>query len=1174
MLMLMLFKTKATVYYVTPDNHHSVDRNIQSLQYYLMNSTNYFISHNQLNFLSGEHFLQSDFTLQNVKNFTITGNNSIITCKNIPVGMTFINVNNITLKDIKIIQCGKHHKVLFNASSDEYEDIRPIWNSTIYINNCSVTINNLSINVKAGMSGIIAVNIYMMRSKDSTMTDVCVYADCHSSLPVNGILFYYFDYANYTSKEFQKIKHKISIFNYAYGTNGSCHNSFALKVIMMQLNYPAETIIRKTHFINLQNSSILHYFGKSCGENFNTVVRFNECSIKYNKGTYINLFHIIIHSEGDLFGSIKGRKFCNQQTNIISLHYCLITKNSNIRSLLYAALKNTLAFNLYIDFKFTNFTFNHGVQFIRTRSELKALWQSSHYITMNKIVIASNTVSYKASLISSTNGVLKFSQDIIIKNNTCGNIIRLRLSVLKFKGYNEFTFNQARHILRSKEGSYYLLKGITTVNISHNFVYSVLDVDPAYDDNLNKVCYFQFISNGNEKADNKTIVNYKIIMTTNTYTAPEHYLINVSSMDCIWLKGTVFSTVESRRVLSEIVETKRITASKQNIGTINSSVCLCTNSHSINCSEHKLGSIFPGQTLKVQLTINLLKAHKDNSTTMIAKTKELPLHACTIVNVAEIVQEHSSSGCNQYNYTIWSDRPECELYLGTENTPEIFYVDLKVCPVGFSLQHSKKGCYCDPNLNTGSFFILSCSLDDATILRPGNSWISADITNNSYTYYVSSQCPFDYCLSHSSHHNLSNPDAQCQFHRSGVLCGRCQQGLSTVFGSSQCKQCTNYYLLIIIPIAVAGFILVLLIFIFNLTITDGTINIFIFYANIISINFSLFCTKRYYIDGCTLLSLINLDMGFEICFYNGMDGYAKMWLQLAFPFYLVSIAVALIIGSRYFATIQRLTAHRALQVLATLILLSYTKVLLTVCQVLFFFSPIIHLPSKHTKLVWSVDPSVLITTKELLALYTICAILFVIMLLFNILLLFPRTLSRFKLVNKFKPLLDAFLGPYKDNFSFWTGLQLLLRGIFFSTSALDHEVSLTCGIVVLGAVLCIQGVIHPFKSRFKNIQESLILFNLLTLYSILTIKHDSNKTAIYIMKSLINIVLLYFIIFIAHRCVMVTCGNGIIQKCKTMINSLKKAKVHTLPVPRINIQIPDVTYNYQEFQEPLIELES
>ena len=152
-----------------------------------------------------------------------------------------------------------------------------------------------------------------------------------------------------------------------------------------------------------------------------------------------------------------------------------------------------------------------------------------------------------------------------------------------------------------------------------------------------------------------------------------------------------------------------------------------------------------------------------------------------------------------------------------------------------------------------------------------------------------------------------------------------------------------------------------MLFTFNLTVTNGIINTLIFYVNIISISYSQFCYDSHSPD-CTILSLFNLDLGIETCFYDGMDGYTKMWLQLAFPSYLMIIAFTLIIGSRHSTKLQRLTANRVLKVLATLFLLSYTKVLLTMCQVLFFFSPITHLPSNHvhTTLVWSVDTGVVL----------------------------------------------------------------------------------------------------------------------------------------------------------------------------------------------------------------------
>ena len=156
-------------------------------------------------------------------------------------------------------------------------------------------------------------------------------------------------------------------------------------------------------------------------------------------------------------------------------------------------------------------------------------------------------------------------------------------------------------------------------------------------------------------------------------------------------------------------------------------------------------------------------------------------------------------------------------------------------------------------------------------------------------------------------------------------------------------------------IGIAGVLMVVALFVFNITIDSGSFNAYIFYSNIMSINYSSFCPNSNSFH--CILSLFNLDLGIETCFYNGMDDYSKIWLQLSFPFYLIIIAVALIISSRYSPKIQRLTAHRSLQVLATLFLLTYTKILLAVCQVLFAFPSIIYLPSERTSIVWSVDAS-------------------------------------------------------------------------------------------------------------------------------------------------------------------------------------------------------------------------
>ena len=210
--------------------------------------------------------------------------------------------------------------------------------------------------------------------------------------------------------------------------------------------------------------------------------------------------------------------------------------------------------------------------------------------------------------------------------------------------------------------------------------------------------------------------------------------------------------------------------------------------------------------------------------------------ACHLLNVFEIQQKHQRDQCEEHNYTVWSERSECELYLSTKEITETLYIKLTACPAGFVLSRQRGICFCDPLLDP---YVTSCNLNDETVLRSANSWLFAYMVNESYEYKVSQHCPYDYCLPHQSHLNLSMPDTQCQFHRTGLACGECPQGPSTTFGSCQRKHCSDYYLFIIIPIAIIGIVLVIMIFIFNLTVTSGTINTFIFYVNIISINYSL-----------------------------------------------------------------------------------------------------------------------------------------------------------------------------------------------------------------------------------------------------------------------------------------------------------------------------------------------
>ena len=500
----------------------------------------------------------------------------------------------------------------------------------------------------------------------------------------------------------------------------------------------------------------------------------------------------------------------------------------------------------------------------------------------------------------------------------------------------------------------------------------------------------------------------------------------------------------------------------------------------------------------------------------------------------------------------------------------VFYVRQLLCPLGFI---KKEGtCQCYPLFE--QFGIIDCNINKQAVLRPANGWIYASSHDN---YVISEQCPFHYCKDSIFYLNLSTPEVQCQFNRSGLLCGQCQHGLSTVLGSSHCQHCSNIYLLLIIPIAIAGFVLVLLLFLLNLTVTDGTICAFILYANVISVNSTIFFPSHSTSIVHAFISLANLDLGVKTCFYNGMDDYVKMWLQLVFPLYLMLIAILLIITSRYLSIIQKLTSHRALPVLATLFLLSYTKILRTVCDVLFLYSSITHLPSKHTTQVWSIDASVPLFGVKFVLLFVACFILFLILIPFNLILLFTRTLSRLKFVNKFKPLLDAYQGPYKIKFYDWTGLQLVMRTVLFGLSSLSRNINLSSSIIILSIVNVVHTCSKPFKSKVKNYQELLLIINLLVIYTFaLSSPNDINANVVNIM---ISLAVAQFSVIVMYNLLIYACSEVFRKKLLSLYHDVlarlttrshRNLQVHGQPFELYRCNIPDVTYNYHEYQEPLI----
>ena len=422
----------------------------------------------------------------------------------------------------------------------------------------------------------------------------------------------------------------------------------------------------------------------------------------------------------------------------------------------------------------------------------------------------------------------------------------------------------------------------------------------------------------------------------------------------------------------------------------------------------------------------------------------------------------------------------------SDNRPLVITLDIQSCPPGFELKNETGVCECNSQLMESDLNI-TCDVQSWMINRDGNNWISYNLKDQCTVTYV--ECPFDYCNELYVSFNISEPDPQCALNRSGILCGQCAGGLSLMLGSNKCGDCSNIYISLIIPFALAGIALVAFIIALNLTVSVGTINGLIFYANIVKINESVFFQNQFIPVLSQFISWINLDLGIQTCFFSGLDAYYKTWLQFIFPIWIWTIVVLIIVLSRWYKWVAYLAGDNAVPVLATLFLLSYTKVLRTVIQAwqIGYVSCSNETVSKSN--VWLVDGTIsYLGTKH--------SILFVFSLLVFIFIAVPYTLihlfipvlethlfryQRFtNLHMKVKPYFDAFCGPYKDEYRFWGGFLLLARLILaliipFRPTDVDTSSILGTVMVIIVFAWNLRGV---YQKRYLDILESWFLLNL------------------------------------------------------------------------------------------------
>ena len=445
------------------------------------------------------------------------------------------------------------------------------------------------------------------------------------------------------------------------------------------------------------------------------------------------------------------------------------------------------------------------------------------------------------------------------------------------------------------------------------------------------------------------------------------------------------------------------------------------------------------------------------------------------------------------------------------NTPVMLNITFLPCPPGFVLLENPLRCDCHPDFEN-----IRCTLKNGNGYVSWNStrWINAINTTAGNRIITTRRCPFGYCKNIKINIDIQrNPDTQCNFNRGGKLCGRCKDNYSLAIGSSHCIYCpNNNNLALLIFFAAIGPLLVFVISTLNLTVTRGTVNGLIFYANIVWAYQSMFFPSTEKHKALLVLkpfiAWLNLDFGIEACFYHGLDMFSKTWLQFIFPLY---TAALFFIGLKFSSKLSNLFGNRSVPTLATLLAISFTKLLRTIIaglqltQIKTYTSEI---KSSTVSIVWTLDGNYEYGKyPHIFLLLVVLACLIFLWIPYTLILFSMQWLRRIdhyhplKLIAKFKPVYDAYFAPFKDNHHYWFGVLLLAQGTLLLISSLLLSIYPTLSLLMLcliiALMLCYLNFMRVYKRNVTTLMESSFYINLVLLTAgMLHLKQENDKQEI------------------------------------------------------------------------------
>ena len=1197
----------------------------------------------------GVHFIGQDIVVWNKTNISfigdVQGTEDVvhITCSE-SASISFVNCSNVIVKDVILKHCGNFLDTSYmdTAIGENYWYKFPSVPraALIFLHCFSTILDNLFITESPGF-GVLGVNMLGNTRLQSINIEFLGSFPCStfyaSDVPfAGGILLLYQntpnDSPNISTFTLSDSAFLSSCCPVSLDNATDLVGSGGISAIFGHNLYSLNMIIENSIFVNSTayyhpGLNFIYYTGVS-----GTNVSINNCTFADNviDNTSHSLQGIVAINYATPIKSFylrPGRSFQQLPSNLhepneVSITDCVFMNNTSYESSGISFLSSGEDPMMKIYLKNTHFTRNVGYisSAIIILQQQSTVFSNAFQVTIDNCTFFNNSLSipeelyvndqvnlfrYASVIVLHNIKLTSFKGSVLFKNNE-GSSIFLYNSIVSFNGSFRFVENYA--IVGAGLGvysnSYILMYEGTNISFIDNVarrrggaiyvedLYSVPGV-------LANVCFFQYLSSqGN--LDEIGNIDINVTFANNSAGEAGNSIFSSSIDECSWMPNTAFQKTSPLTVLNRVIFFA--IPSRQEISSIPYQVCFCslTTTQDIEtaCRNNSYSTIiYPGETIDV--TVIGTGQYYGPAPSIIYTTVSGKSN-CSVDGLKHVVHEIPNS-CTTLQYVVSSNiSGNCILHFRTDTQPTIkenilreAVVKMLDCPYGFALNDDGV-CDCHPLLISpdNPAMVTDCNLTSQTFRRQGHTWLHTVNSNGTLTEVIArSYCYFGYCKNTESDLSLSDLDSQCSHKRSGTLCGQCQSGYSSVFGSTQCKVCSNDWLFLLIVFAIAGIILVVVIFVLNFTITSGTINGIIFYANVISINETiLFPTSNTFRPLLAFISFLNLDLGIETCFYDGMDEYAKIWLEYVFPVYLIMKVGVIIVMARYTTWAQRVVQRNGVPVLSTLLFLSYTKLLRNSSVILFYNVGITYLPSGRIEQVWAVDANVEYFGFKFTILFVVSLLMFLLILIpFTLVMLFTKTFLRFKHVAHFKPMLDAYQSSFANPFRFWLGLRLLIRAFLFSTSAMDTQTILLINSITLCGLAIMQGYFRPFNSFYCNLWDLSFLLNLATLFIVSLYFGEANDIMVTVLVGIsfvqFSALMCYHVIkaFGQHR---INCMTNLkafrkisvlLQRTNTLLvnSSIYKhlAVIPQEPVRHKTTQRNNEQMEYSEMREPLVTID-